>query len=72
MVPRNTDDVLDYLEVEVREPRPKDMDDRFRLMHEALEAAEATDESEKCAGALSKFWSHRSGRIGRPTQQEDE
>ncbi len=60
------------LEVEVPEPRPKDMDDRFRLMHEALEAAEATDESEECAGALSKFWSHRSGRIGRPTQQEDE
>ena len=58
------------LEVEIIEPRPKDMDDRFRLMHEALEADEAIDEAEKCAGPLSKFWSHGSHWV--ETQQEDE
>ena len=56
------------LEVEIPEPRPKDMDDRFRLMHEALEADEASDEAAQCVDPLSKFH----GGHWVETQQEDE
>ena len=67
---RTKDDMFADLEVESPEPRPKDMDDRFRLMHEALEDDESIDEAEGCAGPLSKFWSHRNHWV--ETQQEDE
>ena len=56
------------LEVETPEPRPMEIDDRFRLMHEALEDDETLIEAEGCTGPLLKF--HGSHWV--ETQQEDE
>ena len=63
-------DMFADLEVETPEPRPKDMDDRFRLMHEALEDDEPINEAEGCVGPFSKFWSHGSHWV--EPRQEDE
>ena len=55
----------------IPELRPKDMDDRIRLIHEALDEDEASCEPEESSGPLSSFWSHRSRR-GVSTQEETE